>query len=71
MEIDRYEIRYNAELHKEEYYAVSGKKKYRMPDAFKGMYTNDYLAIEQVHNDRPEVFGIESEDYYIPRRTAL
>lgn len=70
MKIDRYEITYNTKLHKEEYYAIAGKKRYPMPAEFKDMYTEEYLDIEQVHNERPEVFGIESEDYYIPRRTA-
>lgn len=71
MKIDSYEITYNKKLGKVEFFAVAGKKKYQMPEAFKDMYTDDYLEIEQVHSERPEVHGIETNDYYIPKRTAL
>ena len=53
------------------FYAIAGKKRILMPDAFKEMYTDDYLEIELTHSERPEVHGIETNDYYIPKRTAL
>lgn len=71
MKIEGYEITYNKQLGKVEFFAVAGKKKYPMPEAFKDMYTDDYLEIELVHSERPEVHGIETNDYYIPKRTAL
>lgn len=71
MNVDRYEIKYNSDTRSEEYYAVCGKKKILMPSAFKEMYTNDYLEIEKVHFDRPELYDMTENDFYIPRRTAL
>lgn len=71
MKIDGYEITYNKQLRHEEYFAIAGKKRIQMPEAFKDMYTDDYLEIELVHSERPEVHGIETDDYYIPKRTAL
>lgn len=50
-------------------YAIAGKKKYRMPDAFREMCTDDYLAIQEQHPEQPELFN-ESGPYYIPRRTS-
>ena len=35
------------------YYAIKGKTKYPMPDAFKDMYTDDYLEIEETTYERP------------------
>lgn len=70
MKIDGYEITYNSELHKEEYFAVIGKKRILMPDAFKEMYTDDYREIELVRMDLPEIFGMDEHEFYIPRRTA-
>lgn len=71
MKIDGYDVAYNKQLGKVEFFAIAGKKKYPMPDAFKDMYTDDYLEIEQVHSERPEVLDIATNDYYIPKRTAL
>lgn len=71
MKIDGYDVAYNKQLGKVEFFAIAGKKKYLMPDAFKDMYTDDYLEIEQVHSERPEVLDIATNDYYIPKRTAL
>lgn len=50
-------------------YAYAGKKKYRIPDAFREMCTDDYLAIQEQKLERPELFD-ESGAFYIPRRTA-
>lgn len=69
MRIDKYEPVY--EHGKVNFYAIAGKKRILMPEAFKEMYTDDYLEIELVHSERPEVHGIDTDDYYIPKRTAL
>ena len=53
------------------YYAIAGKKKYPMPEAFKDMYNDSHLAIREAHNDRPEMFGIDTTDYYIPLYTGV
>lgn len=71
MKVDRYEIKYNPNIGEEEYYAVCGKKKIPMPKAFKEMYTDDYLEIEKAHFERPELYDMTDNDFYIPRRTAL
>lgn len=70
MKIDRYEsVIEDGEIH---YYAVSGKKRYPMPDCYKDMYNDDYLAIEQRTMERPELFGENTEaTHYIPVRTVL
>lgn len=52
------------------FYAVIGKKRIRMPDAFKDMYTDDYLCIEEAEFKMPEVFGLSESKAYIPRRTS-
>lgn len=70
MRIDRYEMRYNTQKHQEEYFAIIGKKSIPMPTAFRDMYDDDHLAIEQVHNPMPELYDIETTDYYIPKRTS-
>ena len=68
IEIDRYEaVLENGQI---AYYAVKGKKKYRMPAAYKDMYTDDYLAIEEQELVMPELFGVEPK-HYIPLRTAM
>lgn len=63
--------RYQTELegNKIAYYAVAGKKKVRMPDAFHDMYTPDYLCIQHVEPERPEIYG-EKGGYWIPLRTS-
>lgn len=68
MKIDRYEsVVENGEV---AFYAVLGKKRIRMPDAFKEMYTNDYLDIQEVEFKMPEIFGLSDSKSYIPRRTS-
>lgn len=53
------------------YYAIDLKgKRYPMPDAFAEMYDDSHLAIELAHNDRPEMFNIDTPDYYIPLFTG-
>lgn len=52
------------------FYAVKGKQRIRMPDAFSDMYNDDYLEIEKVSFEMPEVFGLTEPTAYIPRRTA-
>lgn len=52
------------------YYAIKGKTKYPMPDAFKDMYTDDYLEIEETTYERPELFNLPDTKTYIPRRTS-
>ena len=67
--IDRYEtVLENGNI---AYYAIAGKKKYPMPPAFKDMYNDSHLAIREAHNDRPEMFGIDTTDYYIPLYTGV
>jgi hypothetical protein len=51
------------------YYAISGKKKYKMPDYYKDMYNEHYLAIEERTMDRPELFDCPAT-HYIPIRTS-
>lgn len=51
------------------YYAVAGKKKYRMPSAYKEMYNDNYLAIDERTLERPELFDTEDK-HYIPLRTV-
>lgn len=47
------------------YYAIAGKKKYKMPDYYKDMYDEHHLAIEQRTMTRPELFDCPAE-HYIP-----
>ena len=67
--IDRYEtVLENGTI---AYYAVSGKKRYPMPPAFKDMYNDSHLAIRQTHSERPEMFCIDTSEYYIPLYTGV
>ena len=66
--IDKYEC--ELENGQVVYYAVKGKTKYPMPDAFKDMYTDDYLEIEEAVYERPELFNLPDMKTYIPRRTS-
>lgn len=50
-------------------YAVVGKKRYEMPQAYASMYTDDYLAIEERELDFPEVFDVPKK-HYIPLYTG-
>ena len=68
MKIDRYEAKIiDGRI---QYFAIAGKKSYPMPDAFKDMYTEDYLEIEPVTFERPELFDLADPQTYIPRRTS-
>lgn len=82
MKIDRYEAR--IEHGNIVYYAIAGKKEYPMPDAFKDMYTDEYLNIEETVFTRPELYDLtpnlatdpKHPEYmdacktYIPKRTS-
>lgn len=65
--IDRYESR--IEKGKIRYYAIKGKKEYPMPDCYKDMYNENYLAIAKKTMTMPELYDTESE-HYMPLRTA-
>ena len=53
------------------HYAITPKgDEIRMPEAFKEMYTDDYLEITKTKSDMPEVLGLPEGEFYIPRRTA-
>lgn len=43
----------------------------RMPEAFKNMYTDDYLMIRETSSDMPEVLGLPEGFYWIPVRTVM
>lgn len=66
--IERYEPR--IEHGRIKTYAIAGKKEYPMPDAFTNMYDDEHLAIKLARSERPEMFGIETSEYYIPLRTS-
>ena len=51
------------------YYAVKGKQKYRMPDCYKSMYNDNYLAIEERTLTQPELFDAP-QTHYIPLMTG-
>lgn len=54
-----------------QYEAVKGKTRYPMSDAFKDMYTDEYLAISEVSLAMPELYGLpDGSTVYIPRRTS-
>lgn len=50
-------------------YAVKGKDKYLMPECYKEMYNDKYLAIRKVHRELPELYET-TPDHYIPLRTS-
>lgn len=54
--IDKYEANVDAKgiIH---YYALKGKERIEMPDAYKSMYNDNYLAIEQRTLAMPELYG--------------
>lgn len=66
--IDRYEPA--IENGKIVYYAIAGKKKYPMPDAYKEMYDNEHLAITERELALPELFDVEAK-HYIPLFTGV
>lgn len=51
------------------YYAIAGKKKYRMPDAYKEMYDDKHLMIQERTLERPELFDCPAT-HYIPILTS-
>lgn len=52
-----------------QYTAVDLKgKSYPMPNAFATMYDDRHLAITKATSERPEMFDIDSDEYYIPLR---
>ena len=68
IKIDKYEAVLENGVIK--YYAIKGKTKYLMTDAFKDMYTDDSKAIEETTYERPELFNLPDAKTYIPRRTS-
>lgn len=52
------------------YYAIAGKKKYRMPDTYKDMYNDQYLAIMERTVTIPELFDDVEPTHYIPLFTG-
>lgn len=46
------------------YYAIAGKKKYKMPDCYSKMYTDEYLAIDERTMSQPELFDAPATHYY-------
>lgn len=66
--IDKYESRIEGKTIR--YYAVKGDKEYPMPDCYKDMYTDDYLAIKKTHMDMPTLYDTTEHEHYIPLRTA-
>lgn len=53
------------------YFAIgTDGTEYPMPDAFKDMYDDEHLGIRLAHSERPEMFDIDTEEYYIPLRTV-
>ena len=54
------------------HYAITKDgERIRMPEAFKNMYTDDYLMIRETHSDMPEVLGLPNGSYWIPVRTVM
>lgn len=68
IKIDKYES--VLESGRISYYAVAGKKKYPMPDCYKDMYTDDYLAIKETEVSMPELYDLKEGKHYIPLRTS-
>jgi len=65
--IDRYETVY--ESGRVNFYAVSGKNRILMPDAYKDMYDDHHLMIEKRTLERPELFDTEPV-HWIPLFTG-
>lgn len=67
MRIDKYET---VLVHgKPVTYAVVGKRRYEMPQAYAAMYTDEYLAIEERELELPELFDAPKK-HYIPLYTG-
>lgn len=69
IKIDRYEA--SIDRGRIVYTAIAGKKTYPMPEAFADMYDDKHLAITLVHNDRPEMYNIDTSEYYVPLFTGV
>ena len=52
------------------FYAVKGKQKYPMPDCYKNMYNENYLAIQERTMSQPELYDAP-ETHWIPLYTGL
>lgn len=64
--VDRYETSY--ESGRVNFYAICGKTRVLMPDAYKDMYDDRHLMIEKRVLERPELFDTEAE-HWIPLLT--
>ena len=54
------------------HYAITKDgERIEMPEAFKNMYTDDYLMIRETSSDMPEVLDVPNGSYWIPVRTAM
>lgn len=51
-------------------YALAGKKKILMPDAYKDMYDDEHLAIVERELTMPELYGLKERKHYIPLYTG-
>lgn len=67
IKIDKYQT--EIENGKIVYYALAGKKKYKMPDCYKMMYNDKYLAIEERTMAQPELYDAPAT-HYIPLFTG-
>ena len=70
MKIDKYEATVDTKgiVH---YFAVKGKSKYEMPEGYKEMYNDKYLAIEERTLTMPELYGDKMPaTHYIPLYTG-
>ena len=50
-------------------YAIAGKKRYKIPDAYKDMCNDNYLAITERTLALPELYDV-SGSHYIPLYTG-
>ena len=54
------------------HYAITKDgERIRMPEAFRSMYTDDYLMIREASSEMPEVLDLPEGNYWIPIRTAV
>lgn len=68
--IDKYEAKVDGKgiIH---YYALKGKERIEMPDSYKSMYNDNYLAIEQRTLAMPELYGEDiPSTHWIPLYTG-
>lgn len=52
------------------FYAVAGKKRYKMNSAYSDMFNSEYMAIQERTLTRPELFESTDEKEWIPLRTS-